>query len=125
MNCSTHLSNKQDQDACASYIHHLSSYLESLGYKVIIQCKTNVEDFADMFYADAVISTGGSYSFMSGFFGMGKFISTEHILDKATCTTNECNDIFVRGYNIMHEDIDSYHDIDKVYALLSAPFSIQ
>jgi hypothetical protein len=122
MNCSTHLSKKEEQDACASYVKHLSDYLESIGYQVNIRCNTNVEDFADLFYAKAVISTGGSYSFMSGFFGKGLFLSTEHIINGNTCTANECNDIFIRGHNLFHEEVDSYYQVDKVYTLLSGSY---
>jgi hypothetical protein len=119
MNCSTHLSKKEEQDACALYTKYMSDYLESIGYHVNVRCNTNLEDFADMFYAKAVISTGGSYSFMSGFFGHGQFLSTEHILNGKTCTTKECDAIFIRGHNIMHHEVESYYDVDKVHTLLS------
>lgn len=125
MNCSKHKSEQKDQESCSSYIEKLSSYFKSEGYSVEIRCKTNAEDFADLFYAHAVISTGGSFSFMSGFFGKGKFLSTEHILNGKSCTTNECNAVFVRGHNIMHEEVESYYDIDSVYSLLTAPLSTQ
>ena len=125
MNCSTHLSKKEEQDACALYVTHLSDYLKSIGYDVKLRCNTNVEDFADLFYAKAVISTGGSYSFMSGFFGNGQFISTEHMIDGNTCTTKECDDIFIRGHNIFHPEVDSYYEVDKVHPLLSVPFSAE
>jgi hypothetical protein len=115
MNCSTHRSGKYDQEACSKYITLLSKYLKSLGYSVETQCKTNVEDFADLFQAKRVISTGGSFSFMSGFFGKGIFKTTEH----SSCNSPECESIFVRGYNIPHEEVESYHDVDQVYTLLT------
>jgi len=118
MNCSTHLSKKEEQEACALYTKHMSEYLESIGYHVNVRCNSNLEDFADLFYAKSVISTGGSYSFMSGFFGHGQFLSTEHILDGKTCTTKECDTIFIRGHNIMHHEVESYYDVDKVQSLL-------
>jgi hypothetical protein len=115
MNCSTHRSGKEDQEACSRYVDLLSKYLNTLGYTVETQCKTNVEDFADLFQAKRVISTGGSFSFMSGFFGQGIFRTTEH----SGCDTPECNAIFIRGYNIPHEEVESYHDVDQVYTLLT------
>jgi hypothetical protein len=119
MNCSTHLSGKEEQKSCSEYIERLSSYLNSLGYRVEKQCKTNGEDFADLFQAEAVISTGGSFSFMSGFFGKGKFLSAEHTIDDRICDRPKCLDTFMKGYNIPHENVESYHDIDDVYALLT------
>ena len=120
MNCSTHLSKIEEQDACALYTKHISEYLESIGYDVNVRCNTNIEDFADIFYANVVISTGGSYSFMSGFFGDGIFLSTEHILEGNTCKTKECDDVFIRGHNIMHHEVESYYDVNKVHSLLSS-----
>ena len=114
MNCSAHRSGKEDQEACSRYVDLLTKYLNSLGYTVESQCKTNVEDFADLFQAKRVISTGGSFSFMSGFFGKGIFKTTEH----STCDSPECESIFIRGYNIPHEQVESYHDTDQVYTLL-------
>jgi len=120
MNCSTHLSKKKEQDACVLYVKHMTTYLESIGYEVNIRCNTNVEDFADLFYAKAVISTGGSFSFMSGFFGDGQLVSTEHPMDGKSCTTEECNEVFIRGYNLMHDKVESYYEVDKVHTLLSS-----
>ena len=116
MNCSTHRSGKEDQEACSQYVQKLTQYLNSLGYEVETQCKTNGEDFADLFQAKAVISTGGSFSFMSGFFGEGMFLSSEHSPENS-CDSTECS-LFMKGYNIPHEQVESYHDIEKVYTLL-------
>lgn len=120
MNCSTHLSKEEDQNACSSYTEKISDYLHKLGYTVKVQCKTNLEDFADIFYAKAVISTGGSFSFMSGFFGKSTFISTEHNIGGKTCTVPLCSETFIKNHNILHDQVETYYDIDKVYQLLSA-----
>ena len=118
MNCSTHLSNEKDQAACSLYVDKLADYLKGIGYKVETQCKTNGEDFADLFNAKGVISTGGSFSFMSGFFGKGLFLSTDHSVDHKSCDLDECKTTFLKGYNISHDDVESYHDVDNVYSLL-------
>jgi hypothetical protein len=121
MNCSSHKATKKKQVSCSGYIEKLSSYLTSLGYHVEKQCKTNVQDFADMFQAKAVISTGGSFSFMSGFFGGGTFLSTEHTKDNdyRLCDTPKCLDTFIKGYNIPHKKVKSYYDVDDVHTLLT------
>ena len=121
MNCSTHRCGKENQEACAEYVRRLAAFLTSLGYEVETQCKTNGEDFADLFHAKMVISTGGSFSFMSGFFGKGIFLSTEHIpTDKTSrCESLACQRIFKKGHNIPHEQVESYHDVDQVYTLLT------
>lgn len=113
---STHQSKNEEQKACYEYTNKLKEYLESIGYNCIIESKTNIEDFVDMFYAPLVISPGSSFSFMSGFFGNGKFISTEHCKEDDTCNNNDT--IFITGYNIQHKQIDSYYDVDNVYSYL-------
>jgi hypothetical protein len=113
--CFSHGSNKNNVDACTKYVYMLQTYINNLGYNCIIECKTNVEDFADMFYAPNVISTGGSFAFISGFLGNGTFISTEHkIENKTTCNNIHCNNIFIKDYNINHSVINSYYNIDDV-----------
>ena len=69
-----------------------------------------MEDFATMFYAPATISTGGSFSFMSAFFGKGSFITapSEPIQDCKKCG-------FIKPqYNIEHDDVSSYYDMDEM-----------
>lgn len=117
--CSTHLSGEREQESCSKYVKNLMDYLDSEGYNCITQCKTNVEDFADIFYAPFVISTGGSFSFISGFFGDGEFVSTEHKEEnKSTCNNTNCNRVFMKGYNISHSMVDSYYDVDIVHKIL-------
>ncbi len=120
MSNSTHLSKNEEQEACKNYTLGIKEYIKNLGYECVIYSNTNVEDFADLFYAPYVISTGGSYSFMSGFFGKGKFISTDHCMkeDNVYNTCNINDNSFIKGYNIKHGDIESYYEIDDVKNIL-------
>ena len=117
MSYTKHKSENEQQEACLQYTNKLQNYINSLGYNCIIQSKTDIEDFADLFYAPFVISTGSSFSFMSGFFGKGKFISTEHCEENTKCV-NVDSSIFLQGYNINHSKIDSYYDINNVEKLI-------
>ncbi len=114
---STHNSKNEEQKSCYEYTIKLKEYLEKIGYNCVVESKTNIEDFVDMFYSPLVISPGSSFSFMSGFFGNAKFISTEHCKENNECV-NYNDDVFITGYNIQHKQIDSYYDIDKVYSYL-------
>jgi hypothetical protein len=114
----THLSNESQQNTCNIYVEKLTEYLESIGYKVNIQSKTNVEDFATMFFAPAVISTSSSFSFMSGFFGNGQYIQPTFFNGDYVEQCTDCSDFILKGYNISHREVEDYHDIDTVYKLL-------
>lgn len=116
MSNSTHLSENKEQEACSKYTNMLKKYIQSIGYECTIQSKTNVEDFADLFYAPYVISTGSSFSFMAGFFGKGTFISTEHCSENDRCDVNA--NVFIKGFNIHHSKINSYYDTDIVETIL-------
>jgi len=121
LSCSTHKSDQQKQESCKSYTDHLQEYLQSIGYTATAQCKTPEQDFATMFYSPLVISTGSSFSFMSGFFGSGQFITTLHEdehnkKDFSTCT--DCDMWMYKGYNIPHSSVDDYHNTDQVKQLL-------
>jgi hypothetical protein len=112
----THKSNNKNREACKLYTQSLKRYIESIGYKVIIQSKSADQDFATLFYAPVVISPGSSFSFMSGFFSDGIFISEGH---RSLCT--DCDEWLVRGYSIDHKNVKSYHDTDNVISLLNEP----
>jgi hypothetical protein len=120
--CNIHRSNPESVKACDVYSKSLSDYLESIGYKTIIQCGTNVSDFGTLFYAPGVISTSSSFSFMSGFFSDGVFVSEGHYHEKDgnqyfhKCT--DCDKWLKRGYNIKHDNIPDYYDTEKVIAIL-------
>lgn len=119
LSCTSHNSNDKNKTCCNTYSNSLSSYLKYINYNSIIECKTYVEDFATLFYAPAVISIGSSYSFMSGFFGNGIFISGGHleeIDDTHKCTS--CDDWLLTNYDIKHKNIDDYYDTYNVIAKL-------
>ena len=116
--CNGHLSDMNDQKACNIYYDSLSNYLNSIGYKTIQKCSTNVEDFASMFFAPAVISTCSSFSFMSGFFSDGIFISEGHYTDKYVC--DNCDEWLLHGYSIQHSEVENYHDTDSVIQKLKS-----
>lgn len=119
LSCSTHKADQQKQESCKSYTDYLQEYLQSIGYSVIVQCKTPEQDFATMFYSPLVISTGSSFSFMSGFFGSGQFISTLHENDTKKITgCTDCDTWMYKGYNILHSSVNDYHNTDQVKQLL-------
>ena len=115
MSCSFHHSGKEQQDSCGIYAKSLQEYLSEIGYQSNIICNSNIDDFASLFYAPAVISTHSSFSFMSGFFGKGMFISTEFQEGKKC---EDCNDFTEYGYNLMHNQVDDYNNTDTVINLL-------
>lgn len=119
ISCQFHNSSEENRTACDKYLSSLVEHLSSLGYTVEMQCKSNVEDFASLFYAPVVISTGGSYSFMSGFFGHGIFLSEGHGLkdDETKCTDCEW---LKNGYSLKHEDVKDYYDTDNVISILKS-----
>jgi hypothetical protein len=112
-----HRSNIKNKEACKIYLNGIKNYIESIGYKVIIQSKSKEEDFATLFYAPAVISPGSSFSFMSGFFNNSIFISEGHM---SIC--NNCGKWLVRGYSIEHKKVNNYYDTTDVIKLLNEPF---
>ena len=108
-----HKADDNNITTCNKYLNNLVDYLSNLGYTCKLQSKSNFEDFADLFNAPYVISTGGSFSFISGFCGNGTLISTEHCEENTNCC-NDCGDTFLKNYNIYHKLIASYYDIDDV-----------
>lgn len=116
--CNSHSSTDSDKEKCDIYSEALSDYLTSIGYKCIIKCQSNLDDFATMYYAPAVISSGSSFSFMSGFFGKGIFLSSGH-QDEGNPEFNGIGDWLYNGYNVMHSEIKDYYDTDSVIKILS------
>jgi len=115
ISCSFHKSDEKIQNSCKIYSKSLQNYLKEIGYESNIICNSNIDDFSMLFYAPAVISTSSSFSFMSGFFGNGIFISTEFIKDEK-CSS--CKDFTLYGYNLMHDLVDDYNNNDNVISLL-------
>ena len=116
MSCNFHKSNDHILELCRIYSKSLQYYLKKHNYNSEIICNSNIDDLATLFYAPAVISTSSSFSFMSGFFGNGVFVTTEHA-QNTEC--NSCNDIMLYNYNLPHEKVDSYYDTDIVIAQLA------
>jgi hypothetical protein len=104
-----HKSQPNDKEACRFYATELKKYLDTeLGYEVDITSHTDTEDFAILFYAPAVISTGGSYSFLSGFFGNGVFVMPQYF------PFDNKEPWILPGFNIDHEDVPDYHNTQNV-----------
>jgi hypothetical protein len=112
--CFTHVSSDEDKQSCNIYVNKLKEHLNK--YNIHIDCNSNVDDFVSMFYAPAVISTISSFSFMSGYFGNGIYIQPNAMLsDKEVCL--DCDNQY-KGYNIPHNKVNDYHNVDEVYKLL-------
>ena len=120
LSCSFHRSDNNIKKACDIYTNSLSDYLKSINYSSQIECKSNIEDFATLFYAPAVISISSSFSFMSGFFGKGIFYSAglQESDKKTNCTL--CNNFLINKYNVKHSSIDDYYDTQKVISILES-----
>jgi hypothetical protein len=114
----SHKAGESEQKSCNIYLNALRDYLVGEGYQVNLADNSNIDDFASLFYAPAVISTGSSFSFMSGFFGKGVFITTE--LD-AGKLCNACSDITLYEYNLPHTLVKDYYDTGDVIDLLRQP----
>ena len=115
MSCVSHKANETEKQSCSTYANSLQEYLNNNGYQTEIVCNSNIDDFAAMFYAPAVISTWSSFSFISGFFGNGIYISTEG--DKGKLCSM-CEDVTLYGYNLPHELVTDYNNTDDVVKLL-------
>jgi hypothetical protein len=112
--CFSHVSSDEDKQSCNTYVNKLKEHLNK--YNVHIDCNSNVDDFVSMFYAPAVISTISSFSFMAGFFGKGIYIQPNMMLsDVEVCL--DCDNPY-KGYNIPHNKVNDYHNVDEVYKLL-------
>lgn len=113
--CFDHLSNNKNKDSCNNYIHKLKDSLNN--YEINIECNSNVDDFVTLFYAPAVISTLSSFSFMSGYFGNGIYIQPNMLSEDNIEFCDNC-ELNYSGYNIPHNKVDDYHNVDEVYKLL-------
>jgi hypothetical protein len=116
-----HRSNDDNKKACNIYAEELKKYIENLGYNVDIHSDSNITDFATLFYAPSVISTGSSFSFMSSFFGGNKFISAGHYTEinlETKCKECDDKDWLIKEYDVNHKDIKDYYDTTQVINLL-------
>jgi len=117
--CNAHRSGEKEKNACNIYLDSLKGYIESIGYSVNVQCGSNIEDFAKLFYAPLVISNGSSFAFMSGFFGKGVFVSTAHQSEmNPDVICENCKEWAIPNYNILHKDVEDYYDTGSTLSLL-------
>jgi hypothetical protein len=114
LSCSDHLSNEENKKSCNNYAELLKE--ELIEYNPEIKCNSNVDDFVSMFYSPAVISTISSFSFMSGYFGNGIFIQPK-LMVKGNEICLDCKNPY-KAYNIPHDKVHDYHNVDEVYKLL-------
>lgn len=116
ISCHTHLSDEKNAKACQEYVDLLVNELRPI--KSNIKCRHYFEDFAHMFYAPLVLSTGSSMSFMAGFFGHGKFLTAGHMFDEFKNTPDCTICSHPTSINLMHRDVADYYDIPDVHKLL-------
>jgi len=117
--CNKHQSGEKEKKSCNVYLDSLKDYIENIGYSVEVECGSNIEDFAKIFYAPISISNGSSFAFMSGFFGKGVFISTAHQSENNPETKCEaCNKWAIPGYNILHSEAEDYYHTDSIISML-------
>lgn len=119
LSCNFHKSVDKNSEKCNIYASSLKDYLNNIGYEVIIQCESNIDDFATIFYAPAIISTCSSFSFIGGFFSDGIFISEGHYnCNKKEIKCKDCGNWLKNGYSLNHKDVD-YYDTQNVINLLN------
>ena len=119
LSCNFHKSNDKNSETCNVYANSLKEYLENIGYEVEIQCDSNIDDFATIFYAPAIISTCSSFSFIGGFFSNGIFISEGHYnCNKKNGKCEDCGTWLKQNYSIDHHDVEDYYDTANVIKLL-------
>jgi hypothetical protein len=115
LSCNTHNSSDENKKTCNIYVKTMVDYLNSIGYEVDVQCNSNIDDFAKLYYAPAVISNVSSFAIISGYFGKGIFVCSENNIESNKGTTcSICNDWMIKGYQIKHKLIDNYYDTENV-----------
>ena len=119
--------------ACNTYTNSIKMLLEKhfTDLRIDIQSETTLEDFATLFYAPYTVSTGSSFSFYAGYYGMGFFQTTAiSQVDSEQevcpdCSNEEKSNCYlptenvICGYNIMHSSVDDYTDTNAVMTLLN------
>lgn len=105
---------EDNKKACHQYIEFLKKELSPV--KVNVSCGHFLEDFARMFYGPLVISPGSSMSFMSGYFGHGKLVTTGHFEEGSSDTCKICEGD--KSSVLLHSDVPDYHDVENVNKML-------
>lgn len=114
MSCNTHISSSKEQEMCKKFADLLSKELEPV--KVNLVCGNYIEDFAKMFYAPLVVSPGSSMSFMAGYFGHGKLITTGHFKEGTASECKVCEGD--KSDVLLHADVPDYYNVDEVNKML-------
>lgn len=113
--CNRWNSDRAKEDACKTYFDLLVDELSPYAKIYPVFCRDVLEDFAEMFYAPLVISTGSSMSFMAGYFGNGQLITGGHVDE--SYPNDECL-ICDGSYDLFHRDVENYYDTEKVHQQL-------
>jgi hypothetical protein len=103
VNCSTHLAGEKEQEACGKYVDLLQTELENEGVHVTTSCGKIDGDFAKMFYAPILVTTGSSMSFFAGMFNDREFIKPS------------------KEEYLHHSSVRTYYDVDVVHEQLKSP----
>jgi hypothetical protein len=111
LSCTSH---NNGHNNCNIYILSLKEYIETLGYEVILQCNDEYNDFATIFYAPGILATSSSYSFMSGFFSDGIFISSGHYCEEKNIKCYNCKSWLKHNNTLEHADVPDYNDTEYV-----------
>lgn len=115
--CSKWKATDEMKTACNEYVNLLKNEIGNTRVN-IIECRDVLEDFARMFYAPLVVSTGSSMSFMAGYFGNGKFVTGGHF-DENDQSKNCLICDYSPETNLLHSDVENYYDVDEVHDKLS------
>jgi hypothetical protein len=114
-----HKSNNEEADACIKYSSSLEQYIKTIGYSVSTKSNSDVIDFATMFYAPFVISTSSSFSFISGFFGNGKYYQPSSIHNETEACVDCDDEIVYKNFNLRHNMVTDYLYTDEVIHMLN------
>ena len=102
------------KEKSTEYATDLKRCLNEHGYPVEIISNSNIEDLSIMFYAPGVISSCGSFSFIGGLFGVGKFIMNDHSDFPGMKDLPSEYNFIKQGYTINHSEIADYYDTSTV-----------
>lgn len=108
-----HRSDSNNQTACMKYAESLKRHFLDNKFTVSVRTSSNVEDFATMFYAPAVISSTSSFSFMAGFFGYGIYVQPDPYNNAEIH-----EDWVLQDASLEHALVLDYYDVEKTCSLL-------
>ena len=113
LSCPNHTKKIKNVSSCEDYTENVKNILEKNGLKVIVECKSIIEDLSTIFYSPHVYSVTSSFSFFPGFSGNSIFKMTY---------SNDYN--YFLDYNLIpwhidssylsHYNVRNYHNTEKV-----------